>query len=1107
MSERGDPMIESGGKGRPKIDEFRPTMQFPEAGRAGGARDWGKVLRDLELLTTKSKEELRKLGASKGDRNRAASELGQEGFTPGNLRDLDARAEARTILERVEKTPEAARQGDAWEALQDRAVQIFGTGIDLGEVAEVYDQRRAEAEALELTAAALETTPKIEVQPVPEAIVEPVFYPRILDDLEIATQPFQRIKGLTDANDLRLARLHNARIQEAIDNLDAAGVNTAEFVGKGDEARRVKNRLTVAVTRLQLAREGGDISPEDIQRSANFLSSLGIDTTQIVLPVVGEEKLEAPSEGSKEKKTKYETDLEGSLRMAGGNPDAVRQALRGWMSRYSGDAGAGRVPPEVIQRAQDMLAEADSSVQKIRNQSRFGASVFGKSPEELAALGIETTATRDDLLMRELRRPILGDEVVPEYGERFNPLLERRRAVAEDEAFSEKRVAELLAEVYSSYLKSYNGEVTNKSELDVRVLGSVDAELRRRSTDIEAQIKKAIAAGSGHLVFKSLIPFANGTDPLSLSEVVEKMMGVGFGRLTEAERRVIPEVRALESIQALLSWNDAQTELIRTLQSIRSYGVAKEIDTMAALGKNPDRLVMKTSSVVKLWSIEGLSRDERKADSEWVADSTEAATRIYGLIAEAAVEVPGSETGGEGERMIKQLVRQHLTDRDLVTEGARPTDVTFVLNRFGQNLSPERLAKVEAFVNYLVKNKILYELGRPDGSIDVTRVNADLDREIRMAKEEARKTTLNPGEVTVKSNREREVGLGIDNAVALIHVTGLADTWSGYCEWAMAKDDDPPSLPSYGDPRMVGRIRVGGYPACTAGAEVANYKRKLIADLIEKKLSVSRVLIDEIANLPDNLAYNYLQSTTINDGGVVKSLWVYWHDEGESLRQVARQMIGRVPENAIQGYFNSIASAKSLADLLKGTDPSLLKDITEGGKGQGKIQVALKFGLGMPFGPARTAVADRLKAIIYAGPLLYSLGFTDQLTASDVVTKLEDTKLGSSAEGTMRDTLRHLIKDAIASAKPTDLLPGLRTAEFARLKTMYRDEVVGAMSLESLRTFAQIVDRYYRQRRNGIGVTGRKGLNPAVLRDVTDNPHAEQNIPYAKIWKNLIGST
>lgn len=984
----------------------------------------------------------------------------------------------------------------------DQMDNLYNDGIKFDIVASVNSFKRELDEAHN---AQIETVEKTNV-------VEPekVFYPRVLDDLEMATHPFQRIKGLTDTNALRLAKLHNARIQEAIDNLDAAGVDTTGFVGKGDEAKRNKNRLTMAVTTLQLVREGRAFAPEEIQRSIDFLASIGIDTVQIELPISVQSTEEASAELA-DKRTSYEKELDNRLRMAGGDPGAVKKVVGDWMSRHANEAD--RIPDEVRQKARDLLAAAEVEVQRQKALRGAQVSAFGMTPEQLAQLGVEERAQRKDPIIVELERPIRGHKIPFEYGGMAftGGVRAERRAIEDGESFSGERVKLLLAPLLTESLQIYNGEVTGETKADFSTLSSVESILRTRIGEIQktlADARKGEKADEAHkLYFASLIP---AEQDLGLGDITEQTLKAGFGSLTEAQLARIPEIRALKEMKQILTWHEAEQQLLRALQAMRSYSAGKKIDSISALGEQADRPLLPTSAILRIWGLEQLENvpdGEKHEEERMVAKYSEDAMRIYSLIADVAKEMPLFSPSGEPsfkadnqtERGLKRLIWEHLLVPDLVTEGTVPVDQKFVLNRFGQGLNSERLATVEAFVEHLVTTGALDKLaGSSDDSLDdlVAQFDAGLTETIKKAIEKAKEEMA--GVVRVEnvpeaelSAREKEIQLGCANAVAMIHVTGLADKLAVYYLW-VAKDDekvrearDKEGKVIWLDKKIltdekqrVPMVKVGGYPACTAASELMNWTAKLRADL-DIYLPIGPATLEDALKkdiLPPSLARTFLEYTTLNEEGRVASLWDYWAERGLPIYKLTKLMAEKLGPNVHGAWLTSLKSSNNLRTLMTATGQEPYQDMYKNDKLLGDISSALYFGLGPTHTGSKEPIDSVIKGVIYAGLLVYNSGISGQITSMEATQRLAKIRATAGINDEIKFFLRKLIDDGLASKG-------------------------GALNTEGLKVVKELIEQPYFVKRFGRRVTqGTLGSTAFLVNQISGGP-GRAAVPYADIWE------
>ncbi len=1057
--------------------EFRGFRMNTPDSTGGGTIDWEKTVRELEILAAESDKDLRVLGASGGDKKKAATELGGLGFVPGNLRDLDKRIEARGILAKAQHTPVEERRGEEWEKLQDRATELFGGAIDLDKVAEVYDERRT-------------TVAKPDLPPEPATPPEPqeakmIFYPRILDDLDRATQPYQRIKGVDNTSDLSAARLNNAKIDGAVDDLEAVGIKTSIFRGKGEVERRNRNRLIVAVNTVKLAQSGRPIDEEELGIAVDYLRKLGVDVSQIAPSALqaGEGKASAIVDT----RTSFERDLAGRLKMAGDNPSARRRAVETWMQRNADNAD--KIPLDVITAAQKVLDDADLLIQQQRNAQRLaqtaGISAFGKTPEELAAAGVEERATRKDPIIVELERPIRGHKIPFEYGGMafMGGLRAERRAVEQDESFLGERVKLLLAPIWSESLRIYNGEVTGETKADFSTLSTIESLLRTRIGEIQktlADARRGEKSGEAHkLYFASLIP-SEGVD-LGVGDITQKMLDGGFGVLTEEQVARIPEVKALKEMKQILSWHEAQLQLLRTLQAMRSYSSGKKIESISALGEQAERPLLPTNAIIRIWGLEQLestseNQTPEEAESRMVAKYTEDAMRIYSLIADVSREWPTFTAEGkvsfEAENKVdvglKGLIWKHLLVRDLVTEGTVPLDVRFVLNRFGQGLNSERLATVEAFVERLVTSGAMNALAKleKDGdvaSLDglIAELDAGLTGTISSAIEKAKEEML--GETKIKmvpeaelTPREKEIQLGCANAVATIHVTGLADQLAKFYAWTVpvektdekvkkAKDKGKIIWMDEEKPRIP-MVRVGGYPACTAASELMNWTAKLEADR-DIGLPIGPATLEDAMKmgiLPPSLAKTFLEYTTLNEAGKVTSLWDYWESQELPIYKLTKMMADKLGPNTHGAWLTSLKSSNKLRALLASTDKEPLTNMYNNDALLGDISSALYFGLGPASTDERKLSDAKVRGVIYAGVLAYNLGLTRQLTPIDVQRRLVEMGRSPKHDDEMYFFVRKVLEDYM----------GKKTG------SLFNET---SLPTEGLRVFKILTSKYYRE--------------------------------------------
>jgi len=1083
-----------------------------------GTINWEDVVKKLEILAAETKEDLKKLGASSNDKKKAATELGQQGFTPGSIREQDKQAGARGILAKAQHTPVEERRGEEWEKLQDRAAELFGGAIDLGRVAEVYDGRRA-AEAAKPS-----LTPEPTTSSEPQE-TERIFYPRILEDLDRATQPYQRIKGVDDAGDLSVARLNNARIDSAIDDLEAVGIETGFFRGKGAVEKRNRNRLIVAVNTVKLVQSGRPIDEEELGVAVDYLRKLGVDVSQITLPTsqigAGDQAAgQTEAQGAPDARTLYEIDLDRALLMAQGNPSQIYDAVRGWKLRNA--RNAEKIPQTVIARATELAREAEVAVQAQRAAQRLaqttGTSAYGRTPEELAAAGIEERATRKDPIIVELERPIMGHKIPFEYGGTafMGGLRAERRAVEDDESFLGERVKLLLAPIWSESLRIYNGEVTGETKADFTTLSTIESLLRTRIGEIQktlADARKGEKPGEAHkLYFASLIP---SEVDLGVGDITQKMLEGGFGVLTEEQVARIPEIKALKEMKQILSWHEAQLQLLRTLQAMRSYSAGKKIESISALGEQAERPLLPTGAVIRIWGLEQLestseSQTPEEAEARMVAKYTEDAMRIYSLIADVSREWPTFTAEGrvsfkaenKVDAGLKRLIWKHLLVRDLVTEGTVPLDVRFVLNRFGQGLNSERLATVEAFVEHLVTSGAMNTLAKLEkagvvASLDglIAKLDAGLTGTISSAIERAKEEML--GETKIKmvpeaelTPREKEIQLGCANAVATIHVTGLADQLSKFYAWTVPAEKIEEKVEKAkgrgktiwidGEQPRIPMIKVGGYPACTAASELMNWTAKLEASR-DIGLPIGPATLEDALRkgiLPPSLAKTFFEYTTLNVGGKVASLWNYWDGQKMPIYKLTQMMAEKLGPNMHGAWLTSLKSSNQLRSLLTSTDKETFSGMYVDDKLLGDISSALYFGLGPTHTGSKEPVDAVLKAVIYAGLLTYNNGITSQVSSMEVHQRLSSLGIKRGINDEISYFLQKIITDGVAGK-------------------------AGAVDQNALGILKNMIEPYFVSRL-GRSVTQTTAGSAAFLVNEWIGPKGRQAVRFADIWNGKI---
>jgi len=944
-----------------------------------------------------------------------------------------------------------------------------------------------------------------------EIVEEKIYYSRILDDLDLITDFFPSEKGVTDSDELRKIKLKKARMEEAKDNLIEVGIGVNQFLGKREEARRNRNKLTIAVETIRLAQSGSTVDKDDLASAVKYLDQLGVDTSKVELPpqpIVVEERAEQEEQQTEQQPrvNRYARELEKRLKMAGGNPNAMRRAVENWMQKHADDAD--KIPPEVIARAQKVLTDIDEQMQKQRMAQRSGISAFGKTPEELAAMGVEERAQRKDPIIVELERPIKGHKIPFEYGMGMMPGMRmERRAYEADECFSGERARLLLAPIWSEALHMYNGEVTSETKADFSTLSTIESLLVTRIKEIGKTLNDARRGEAGKIFFASLVP---GEKDLGLGGIYDQIVSSGFKTLSPEQMEKIPELRALHEMKQIFTWHEAQMQLLRTLQAMRSYSAGKKIDSIAALGDQPDRPLLPTSAIMRIWGLEQLENvpeGQPHEESRMVAKYTEDAKRIYKLIAAVAGEWPkfGPKGGvtfsfrDPGEAHLKRLIWEHLLQSELVESGGVYRNVKFVLNRFGQNLNPERLARVEAFVEHLVSTGVLDKYkeamgGRKDwGELD-SEVRTGLREKFMKLEEPARRGMVAPAiesEFEEEKPRDMEIELGCANAVATIHVTGLADRYAKFYEWTLFEPDKVAEKVAKARDRgkvvwtdregaveqpRVPMVKVGGYPACTAAAELMCWADKLEADR-DIGLPIGPSTLEDAMRkklIPTSLAKTFFEYTTINEAGVVVPLWSLWSDQGIPIYKLIHTMADKLPGNQHGGWLTSLKSSNKLRTLLVGTDPDAYNNMYKNDQLLGDIGSSLYFGLGPIFTDERRSLDDRIRGIVYAGLLVYNSGVSGQITSMEVnerLAKLRTTR-GTSEEATY--FLQKVIDDALAGKN-------------------------AAVSNEGLRVMRELVEPYF-VKKFGRKITQLSLTSVAFLVNQLSGGPGRNPVRYADIW-------
>lgn len=1128
MPDRMREQDEFGRRNRGESDPDRTFGRFFEANAPAGGKKWEELLPKIEILLVDSKVELRAKGFSPADRSRAATELGQLAFTPSSLRDSLVRAEGRGIFNAVQNTPEDQRTGASWEGMQKRAEKIFGPGIDLGAIAEVYDQRQADDAARPVKVPEPQTTPESETEPVQQV----KNYPREFEDVVLVRQGFKKVKGDTD--EMERAVIHNARVRKAIQNLEIVGVDV-------ERMRKQRDDLDIAVSTLNLARRGSVVEPEEIVSSLEFLRDCGVDTAEIEtsLPQITAEAASTVGEkGERESVSevignRYEEDLTRRLAKYQGNPGLQKRTIEVWLQKHAEED----VPEETVRKALAELNELELKLQQQRVAQRAGTSAFGKTEEELSQLGVEERAQRKDPVIVELERPIFGHKIPFEYGATFlGGFRAERRALKEEEAFSPERVKLLLASSWTEAFRIYNGEVTSDTKADFSALSQMEQILRTRIAEIEHTYTTAMKEGKvphgddkGKVFFASLVPLSSGDSIVpELEDVFKAIRTGGFNALPDLLKRMIPELKALEEMKKILAWHEAQQQLLRTIQSMRSFSTGKKIDSLAALGDQADKPLLPTSAILKIWSLEEL-RDKPEEKGEKISKYTEEAMRIYRSI----FEIGSSETlkfGSDGNvifddtdekvKFLKGLVWKHLMAEDKVFEGGYRKDVRFILNRFGPNLNVERLVQVEAFVEYLIESGLWSDLSI--SNIDKVDFEAGLVKVIGEAKERVKSGKEEPEiKETNRANKRTEVRLGCANAVASIHVTGLADSWARHIEWtnyafyenvadegiatrdkkirggrdtAIKRGTSVWNVdPTNGNNDRFPMVKIGGYPACTALSELVNFTDKLEGD-IALGLSVGPKTLEEairdprtgkrrqtngIEWVPSSLARNFFQFTVLGEeqSGNLRSIGDYWEKDGKRIDELAGLMVNQLAANAHGSWLGSLKQSNKIRALLTATDSENYGNMFKNDQLPTDLFQSLFFGLGYAYKKELKLQASYIRGVVYAGLLAFNTGLTRQLSSAEVNKRLLDLRGGTpTATRELEYFVDKLIMDSLSDDPQKDIRPKN-----------------GAVGPAGFVVFKELVDRRYIALTKGRGLTG-EGLHPAVI---VNQPGG---VPYAKIW-------
>lgn len=960
---------------------------------------------------------------------------------------------------------------------------------------------------------------KLRTEPEPSAELTKILFDEVSAKLAKASQPWRSLKRAASAGELQEATLANNNKMEALDDLEVMSVDVGGLNKGNPDAEKNRRKLESAVIRVTMARDGKPVPPEDLKRSLELLEGMGVDVSKITFSTPQAGEVEASD--TSDMRTSFERDLDGGLRMAGNNPNAMRRAVETWMQRNADNAD--KIPPDVIARAQKVLTGVDLLIQQQRNAQRLaqtaGTSAFGKTPEELANMGVEERATRKDPIIVELERPIRGHKIPFEYGGMafMGGLRAERRAVDAGESFLGERVKLLLSPIWSESLRIYNGEVTGETKADFSTLSTIESLLRTRIGEIQKTLADARRGGkpgeTNKLYFASLIP-SEEVD-LGVGDITEKMLKDGFGGLAEEQVARIPEIKALKEMKQILSWHEAQLQLLRTLQAMRSYSAGKKIDSISALGEQAERPLLPTNAVIRIWGLEQLEdtsevQTPEDVEARMVAKYTEDSMRIYSLIADVSREWPTFTTEGKvsfkaGSKVdmgLKGLIWKHLLVKDLVTEGTVPLDVKFVLNRFGQGLNSERLATVEAFVEHLVTSGAMNALTKKEkagetASLDglIAELDAGLSGLINKAVERAKEEML--GETKIKmvpeaelTPQEKEIQLGCANAVATIHVTGLADQLAKFYAWTVPAEKIEEKVEKArgrgktiwvdgGQPRIP-MIKVGGYPACTAASELMNWTAKLEASR-DIGLPIGPATLEDALRkgiLPPSLAKTFLEYTTLNEGGKVASLWDYWDGQGVPIYKLTQMMAEKLGPSTHGAWLTSLKSSNQLRSLLTSTDKETFSGMYNDDKLLGDISSGLYFGLGPTHTGSKEPIDSVLKAVIYAGLLTYSNGITGQISSMDVQQRLSSLGIKRGINDEISNFLQKIITDGMAGK-------------------------AGAVGQDALGILKNMIEPYFKSRL-GRSVTQTTTSSTAFLVNEWIGPKGRPAVRFADIWNGKI---
>ena len=727
-----------------------------------------------------------------------------------------------------------------------------------------------------------------------------------------------------------------------------------------------------------------------------------------------------------------------------------------------------------------------------------------------AGARVESGSDRDPLLI-EIDRTVWGGLFTYRAGMGYGMPFENRReqrVLDPAEAFSAKRVSQLLADAWAEKIRVYNGEVTDSSMADISPLTNAGGAIDRRIVELKKLIAGAMEGTVGDLHFPSLVPNQDESylSP-RLKVISEKVKLQGYRALTPAEQLEIPEVRAFHDLEEIQVWHEAQTQLINTLRVFRISSVGKEIDAMAGLAKDKTRNIWPTSKIIDIFSLDGLPGCETTP----VSTFEETAKRLYKEIADVAMSPVEVSAIGEllptvgttaVARAKELLIRRLLTVRDYVAEGSPEVskDDRYVMNRFAVSLNPSRLARLEAFVSTMafegekgLRESNLFRdntLSASDitGSAEFIALESSLKMQMDIAEQDVINGTSSMTRGVIETDEQRAVKLGCANAVGIVHALGEADVHAELMAWRPRKDDDSPTLPSYvvGGNTYVGVRRVGSYPACTAAVGLVHYTDKLKSDLAIYGIKPgAKTMEDALAIggiLPDQLYAPFLYQTSteaidaagnVLEGNMVRlaELW----ESGLTLKQLAERMKGRVPETAYQtslGQLEKAAKIRALLGSTKAEDYELLKTDF---KLLGEMYSAVYVGLPMPVGEERNRVADRIYTMVLANLTVACTGMEGTQFSLEKLKSMNALKYSGPAIDELGNYIRLVINASLAKRKGAPSYP------------------------DGLRLYKRMVEPYFRRVRNA-GMTDETLGAPALI----VNPVPWRNGPkYRDIWNGL----